>query len=441
MSYSKKVKEKLEKQKVKIGNEISMVIGSKEYNGILLDNSEKESDILIVKLNNGYNVGLEINDSIKFIGEGYSFKNNESSDNFFNEDNDISILTFGGTISSKVEYKTGAVYPSISNKEFVEQFPEINNFGKVNFKNVFSLLSEDINISHWKEMGKEIYNELKNNKSVVATHGTDTMSYSSSALSFMIQNPIKPVVFTGSQRSSDRGSSDNKENLLNSVFYAQSGLPGIYVCMHRHSNDGQGVIINGVNARKMHTSKRDAFKSINTQPVAYIDYKSKSLEYVSTPKKNENEMKLIDKFNENVAMVYIHPGIKPSFISKLSDYDGVVLMGTGLGHVPTNPYNNEKSLSIFNEIKDLINSEIPVVMAPQTIHGRLNLNVYTSGRMLNEIGVIGHLCDWTPETAYVKLSWVLGQTKEMKKVKEMMHTNYCSEFSEHTIYENEEVEQ
>jgi glutamyl-tRNA(Gln) amidotransferase subunit D len=440
MSYSKKVKEQLEKRKIKLGNEISIVVEGSEYNGIILDNPDENSEILIIKLNSGYNVGLNYNDSIKFVSEGHSFSNSNLKIEEEVMDNDISILTFGGTISSKVEYKTGAVYPSISNKEFIEQFPELNNFGKVNFKNVFSLLSEDINISHWKEIASSIYDELKQEKSVVATHGTDTMSYSSSAVSFMIQNPIKPVVFTGSQRSSDRGSSDNKENLLNSVFYARNGIPGVYVCMHKNSNDGEGVIINGTNARKMHTSKRDAFKSINSQPVASIDYKTKKIDYVSQPLKKQGEMKLIDKFNDNVAMVYIHPGIKPSFISKLSEYDGVVLMGTGLGHIPTNPYKNEKSISIFNEVEELINSNIPVVMSPQTINGRLNLNVYTSGRMLKEIGVIGHLCDWTPETAYVKLSWVLGQTKDMKKVTEMMYTNYCGEFSERLLLDNEEVE-
>ena len=235
MSYSKKVKQELEKKQIKIGNEVSIQIENNGHKGILLDNPEKESEILIIKLDNGYNVGLNYNDSINLIGEGYSFEKEEIKKENMKE-YDISILTFGGTISSKVEYKTGAVYPSISNKEFMERFPELNNFGKIKFKNVFSLLSEDINVSHWKEMGKEIYNELKQGKPVVATHGTDTMSYSSSAVSFMIRNPLKPVVFTGSQRSSDRGSSDNKENLLNSVFYAQNGSSGVYVCMHKNSN-------------------------------------------------------------------------------------------------------------------------------------------------------------------------------------------------------------
>jgi len=437
--YSKKLKEKLQKRKIKQGDEISIIVDNKEYKGILLDNPEN-NDILIIKLNSGYNVGFEYNDSIKLISEGQlSIKKNESETT--TEDYNVAILTFGGTISSKVEYTTGAVYPSISNKEFLEQFPELNNYGKINFKKVFSLLSEDINVSHWKEMGKEIYAELKEDKPVVATHGTDTMSYSSSAVSFMIQNPTSPVVFTGSQRSSDRGSSDNKENILNSVFYATQGIPGVYVCMHKNSEDGKGIIINGNRARKMHTSKRDAFKSINSQPVAYIDYKSKTLDYVSQPKKNNDKMKLIDKFNENVAMIYVHPGIKPSLISKFNDYDGVVLMGTGLGHVPSNPFNDKLALPIFNEIKELIDSNIPVVMSSQTIYGRLNMNVYTVGRMLKEVGVIGHLCDWTPETAYVKLSWVLGQTNKMKEVTEMMHTNYCGEFSERIVFDNEEVEQ
>ena len=164
--YSKKIIEQLQKRKVKIGNEISIVVESKEYKGVLLDNPELNSEILIIKLNSGYNIGLEFNDSIKFVSNGHSFSEKHEPE-IRNKDYDISVLTFGGTISSKVEYTTGAVYPSISNKEFMEQFPELNNYGKINFKKIFSILSEDINVTHWKEMGKEIHAQLKENKPVL----------------------------------------------------------------------------------------------------------------------------------------------------------------------------------------------------------------------------------------------------------------------------------
>jgi len=134
--------------------------------------------------------------------------------------------------------------------------------------------------------------------------------------------------------------------------------------------------------------------------------------------------------NDNVALIYVHPNIKPDFISALDNYDGVVLIGTGLGHVPTNAFNDKHVLGIYKPIKELIDSGIPVAMASQTIYGRVCLRVYTNGRLLSDAGVIGDGADWTPETAYIKLCWVLGQTKKMEKVREMMMTNLVGEISE-----------
>jgi glutamyl-tRNA(Gln) amidotransferase subunit D len=188
----------------------------------------------------------------------------------------------------------------------------------------------------------------------------------------------------------------------------------------------------GTKVRKLHTSRRDAFQSVNASPYAKIWYQERKIEYLRNDykKRGARSLKVDDKINPNVALIHIYPGIKPEFIENLSKYfEGVVLAGTGLGHVPTNPSQEKLARSILPAIKNLINSGIPVVMAPQTIFGRLNLNVYSAGRLLNEAGVIGNGCDWLPETAFVKLAWVLGHTKDMKKVKEMMLTNYAGEIS------------
>ena len=432
--YSKKVLDELWKRNIEIGDRIAIEFGGKENCGVLLENFSENTDIIEIKLDNGYNVGIKFNESIRLVkkkaGKTGNVESGESDERY-----KISVLMFGGTISSKVEYTTGAVFPATSPSEFREAFPELKGFGGAGFRNVMSLLSEDMNSEHWEIMGKEIYDEIKRGKPVVATHGTDTMGYSAAALSFMIQNPNVPVVFTGAQRSSDRGSSDAKENMLNAAYYASAGRPGVFVCMHASTNDGPAYIHLGTRVRKMHTSRRDAFKSINVPPVATVDYSKKRIEYTTWEwGARKGEMKFAPGFSDNVAMLYIHPGIKPEIVRKFSEYDGVVLLVTGLGHVPTNPFGDKHAKPILNEVGELVDSGVVVVAAPQTINGRLNLNVYTAGRMLKEKGVIGHGCDWLPETAFVKLCWVLGQTKEKKKVEELMYTNIAGELSERSQY-------
>ena len=264
-------------------------------------------------------------------------------------------------------------------------------------------------------------------------HGTDTMGYTAAALSFMLQNLPVPVVLVGAQRSSDRPSSENEMNLLNSVLVARkSDIAEVGVCMHADTDDDFCYLHRGTRVRKMHTSRRDAFKSINSKPIALVDYREDKIQsFIKYTKRDEKrKLKPETKINENVAMIYSHPNIQPSLIKKLKDYDGVVLVGTGLGHVSSNPFDDKYAKSLLPEIKNLIESDIPVVMSSQTIYGRLNMGVYTTGRLLTEAGVIGDGADWTPETAFVKLSWVLGKTKKMSEVKKLMMTNIAGEISE-----------
>jgi glutamyl-tRNA(Gln) amidotransferase subunit D len=217
---------------------------------------------------------------------------------------------------------------------------------------------------------------------------------------------------------------------MNAVFSAKQDVGEVCVCMHATSSDDYCHLHRGTRVRKMHTSRRDAFHSINSPPIAAVDYRSNRFETLIPPRKRSTSgLKLETRMNDNVTLVYVHPGIKPKFVEKLDSYDGVVLMATGLGHVPTNPFNDKLATPILPAVKGLIGSGIPVVIAPQTIYGRLDLNVYTNGRLLLEAGAIGDGMDWTPECAYVKLCWVLGQTKDMKKVKVLMETDIAGEIS------------
>ncbi len=438
--YIPSLEKVLKKADIAIGDRIKTDTKKGSFEGTLMP-CTYESKVLVLKLDNGYNIGIDSEGAnIKLIKKADNKDQkpkiilpktqNTNSANF--NLNQVSILGCGGTIASKIEYKTGAVFPAIDPEEMKVAFPKIETLAKISTKQIFSLLSEDINSAHWTVIGKAVLDEVKKGvDGIVLMHGTDTIHYSAAALSFMIQELPIPVIFVGAQRSSDRPSSDNEVNLLNSVYAATQNFAEVSVCMHANTSDDYCNLIRGVNARKLHTSRRDAFKSVNSPPLAKVNYVSNTFESLTDMKKREKRTPKTDfRFNDNVAMIYIHPGIQPKLISKLSSFDGIVLMGTGLGHVPTNPFEDKHATPIIKEIRELVDSDIPIVMTPQAIFGRIDMNVYTAGRMLLEAGVIGDGCNWTPETAFVKLSWILGHTKKISKVREEMLTNMAGEVSE-----------
>ncbi len=433
--YSKRVNDELKKKNIELGDRIKVLAGDNIFYGLLMPRPYSgDPDIVVLKLDNGYNLGVKA-DSIELEAKSEK-RPQEEHHKEKPKKGDIAILGCGGTIASKIEYKTGAVYPSITPKELRTAFPELEKW-PIHSRQVFSLFSDDMNAHHWKMLADEIEEEIKSgSKGVVVMHGTDTMTYTSAAISFMLQNLPLPVVFVGSQRSSDRPSSENKMNMLNAVFSASQDLGEVVVCMHASTNDDFCYLHRGTRVRKMHTSRRDAFRSINSPPLFAVDYRTKRFESIGQHMpRNKGGVNVKKSLNDNVALVYVHPNIKPKLISSLDSYDGVVLMGTGLGHVPTNPFNDKTVKAIYKPITELIRSDIPVVMSSQTIYGRLCMRVYTNGRLLRDAGVIGDGADWTPETAYAKLCWVLGQTKKMKEVEKLMMTNMVGEISERTVLE------
>jgi glutamyl-tRNA(Gln) amidotransferase subunit D len=217
---------------------------------------------------------------------------------------------------------------------------------------------------------------------------------------------------------------------LSSVFSATQDIAEVGIVMHSGINDDTAYYNRGNRTRKMHSSRRDAFRSINIPPLAKVDYRKKSFEQLyEYRRRSSSKPKLLNKFNGNVALVYTYPGMKKEMIKGLSNYDGIVLAGTGLGHFPTNPHNDPLAVSILKEVKELCDSGIPVFMASQTIYGRINMDIYSPGRLIQEAGVLGNGLDMTPETAYVKLCWALGQEKNAKKVKTIMETDIAGELT------------
>ncbi|MDO8339700.1 MAG: Glu-tRNA(Gln) amidotransferase subunit GatD [Candidatus Burarchaeum sp.] len=406
--------------------------------GILMPQPQGDPNCMVLKLKSGYNIGIAhtAETKIELLKKGAKSEK-PSEGHAKHEKGALSMLSCGGTIASKVEQLTGAVYGTMNANEILSVVPELKELGPLNMRSLFTILSEDISPDHWKVMAREIEKEIKAGATgVVLPHGTDTMSYSAAALSFMVRPPV-PVVLVGTQRSSDRGSSDNVVNLICAATAAKSDIAEVGVCMHASASDDICHFHRGARVRKMHTSRRDAFRSIDAKPLASITYKTRKVQPLDSnyTKRGSRPLVVDDKINPNVALIYAHPGIKPSLIAKLSDYDGVVFAGTGLGQVPTNVMNNKLVLSILPEVKALMASGIPVVMSPQTIYGRLNMHVYSGGRLLKEAGVIGDGCDWLPEVALVKLMWVLGHTKKMEEVKRMMLENLVGELTERSPLE------
>jgi len=432
--YSTRILALLRKAGAEIGDSLRIASGSETYEGILMPRAEGGADSAVLKLKSGYNVGVPIGADVKIeVVKKAGKKQTTPATPSHAKKGALSVLGCGGTIASKVEYVTGAVFPSLTEEELLSSVPELKGMGDMSTRVLFNLLSEDMSPEHWKIIAREVEKDAKEGAGgIVLTHGTDTMHYTSAALSFMLRNLPVPVVLVGSQRSSDRGSSDNVVNLVCAASAAKGDVAEVSVCMHANTSDEICWLHRGTRVRKMHTSRRDAFRSINSQPLAKIHYKTKKVEMLTdnyNRRSSGAHLEVDDKLNPNVALVHTYPGIKPGVLSALAKHDGIVIAGTGLGHVPTNAMNDKHAQSLLPEIKNLVESGIPVVIAPQTIYGRVNLNVYTAGRLLKEAGVIGDGADWLPEVALVKLMWVLGHTKKMEKVREMMMENMAGELS------------
>lgn len=439
--YSPEVELLLKSKKIKIGDKVRLIKGKLTYEGILMPRIELgDPSVLVVKLDNGYNIGIKFdkNVGLKFLQKGKPIRF-RPAENVIRKDPEkatVSILGCGGTIASRVEYTTGAVFPAFSPADLLLSFPELKDIANIKGRKIFDLFSEDMTPQHWQVMAREVEKEIKSGlDGVILMHGTDTLHYTSAALSFMLHNLPVPVILVGAQRSSDRGSSDNLINLVSATLAAKSDIAEVTVCMHGSTGDDFCYLHQGTKVRKLHTSRRDAFQSVNVLPFAKITYPEKKIEYMRYDynKRETKNLKLDDKINPNVCLIQIYPGIKPEFIQSLKNFDGVVIASTGLGQLPSGSHNEKLAKNLIPEVKNLVDSGIPVVLAPQTIYGRINLNVYDAGRMTNDAGVIGNYCDWTPETALVKLMWILGHTKDMKKIKEMMLTNIAGEIGNRTV--------
>ncbi|MGP8167817.1 MAG: Glu-tRNA(Gln) amidotransferase subunit GatD [Methanoregula sp.] len=331
---------------------------------------------------------------------------------------ELAIISTGGTIASRIDYRTGAVTSQFDADDILTAIPALAEIGRYRTKVLYTILSENMTPAIWQELAKAVYDEIKHGVTgVIVTHGTDTMAYSAAALSFMIDTPV-PVIFVGSQRSADRPSSDNAMNGVCAALAAESDLGEVAVVMHATTNDDSCAIHRGTRVRKMHTSRRDAFLSIGIPPVGTVDYATRTVTLTGEAvRRGTHKLALHDKLEPHCGLLQFYPGMSPDLLKAYAGYKGLILSGTGLGHVST---------AMIPQIRNLIAGGTQVVMTSQCMNGRVCDRVYDTGRDLLAAGVIEG-GDMLAEVALVKQMWVLANEKDPAKAAALMKTDLKGE--------------
>ena len=414
-----------------IGSLVEVTSGETKYEGVLMPRYELSDDEhIVIKLQNGYNIGIRIGPQTKIqrmgAGERPTYRQPPVPEPRLDLPR-VAILSTGGTIASRVDYRTGAVRPALTAGDLHAVVPELSEMAAVRAEILFSILSENMTPEHWSELAQKIAQIIEEGiDGIVVTHGTDTLGYTAAAMSFALQETPVPVILVGAQRSSDRPSSDAATNLLAAVKMATGPIAEVLVAMHEGFEDNSILIHRGTKVRKCHTSRRDAFKSINTRPLARVrEGKIEILVDESKRRDPTRKLALKDKFDPRVALIKTYPGMDPKVIDFYveEDFKGIIFEGTGLGHLPER---------CFPSIRKAISAGIIVGMTSQCIGGRIGMTVYDTGMDLLSMGVIP-LGDMLPETATVKLMWVLGQTKTSEEAKRLLSENLVGEIAERSV--------
>ena len=404
------------------GDRVRVDRGDVTNEGVLLPSTTR--DHLVVKIDGGYNVGIDreaadvevLESGVRDVDEEADAGGGEASEITFDDDlPTISLISTGGTIASTVDYRTGAVTAQFDAEDVLRAVPDLA--GRANYRGrvVANILSENMDPPIWQELATAVSEEIEAGADgVVVMHGTDTMQYSASALSFMLDAPV-PVVFTGSQRSADRPSSDNVMNAVCAVEAAKADHAETLVCMHADASDDACALHRGTRVRKNHTSRRDAFETVGAAPLGRIDYAAAAeagadgdaadaaIEWAREPQpRGETDIATATDLDADVELVTFTPGMDPAAWDYLDGKDGVVVVGTGLGHVHTD---------LIPRIEELVDDGTVVAMTSQCLAGRVCDRVYDTGRDLLDAGVV-EAGDTLPGTAKVKLMWALANLSD-----------------------------
>jgi glutamyl-tRNA(Gln) amidotransferase subunit D len=411
---------------MELGDRISVERNGTSFEGVLMPS--RREGYVVIKLDNGYNIGLNAAQSRLMLVQERQENQPLHKDRPLQVREGlplVSILSTGGTIASKVDYRTGAVTSQFSAGEIISAIPELEEIANYHARVIYQILSENMRAEYWMKLAQSVAEEIRAGaEGVIITHGTDTMMYTAAALSFMLKTPV-PVVIVGSQRSSDRPSSDASMNAVCAATVAISDIAEVCVVMHGTTSDDYCTIHRGTRVRKMHTSRRDAFQSINQVPIGKVDYLTRKIQtFQPYRRRGEVELEVMDKLESHCALVKYTPGSSPEILNYYIDkgYRGIVLEGTGLGHVASD---------WIEGIKRATEENIPVVVASQCLRGRICDRVYDTGRYMLDAGAIEGE-DMLPETALVKLMWTVANAKSQEEIRTLMTRPLAGEISHST---------
>jgi len=424
MDYPPAVRRLLDGSRADVGDTVAVTARGDRLEGVVMPHHAfSGSDILTLKLGNGYNVGIDLKD---ITGIDLVSKHAPATKKARVVPRNprlpiLSVLGTGGTIASYVDYRTGAVHPAVTAEDLVFSVPELMEIADVRARVVYSVLSENLKPANWQHLADEATKELNGGaEAVLIPHGTDTLHYTTAALSFMLRDLTGPVIVVGAQRSSDRPSSDAAMNLTCAARIAGADLGEVVAVMHGETGDTFCLVHRGTKVRKMHASRRDAFRSMNATPLgkAHVDGR---VELSSDVRKRSKGPVVADtRLDPEVGLVWFYPGMPPQAVARaLEGVHGAVIAGTGLGHV---------AHDLLPVIAAASKAGKPIVMTTQTLQGRVGMRVYATGRDLLQAGVIDGQ-DMLPEVAFVKLMWTLGRTKDPAEVARIMTTDVSGEIN------------
>jgi glutamyl-tRNA(Gln) amidotransferase subunit D len=425
--------EMLKKFNVRVWGQAAIETTRGPFKGTVLPRSENDDDRhIVLKIVTGYNIGIDIVTIQKMEELGYKkavYKIPEKQFPVTPGLPQVKLLGTGGTIASRLDYRTGAVIPAFTPGELYGAVPELADICNLDTEKLFAVFSENMGPEQYKTLAIAIGKEIeKGVDGIVIGHGTDTLHYTASALTFMIQNPPVPIVLVGSQRSSDRPSSDAALNLMHAMTAAGHGdIAEVMVCMFGPTSDEYGFLHRGTRVRKMHSSYRSTFRTIGDTPLATVTRKGVvPIKKDYHPRRKDRNVQILPYFEEKVGMLYYYTNMQPDMIDSMVDngYKGIVIIGTGLGHV---------NKPIYPAIERAAKKGVAIYMTVQTIWGYVHMFVYDTGRDLMAKGIVPAE-NMLPEAAYIKLGWALGQTSDLEKVKEIMLTPINDEITPREPY-------
>ncbi|MCD6178548.1 MAG: Glu-tRNA(Gln) amidotransferase subunit GatD [Bacteroidales bacterium] len=423
----------LKKFQVRVWGQAEVETSRGDFVGTILPRAENDDDQhIVMKIPTGYNIGIDVQTIIKMKETGYKKANYKIPEKEFPKTPGlprVKLFGTGGTIASRLDYRTGAVIPAFSPGELYGAVPELAEICNLETEKVFAVFSENMGPKQYISLAKAIGREIeKGVDGIVIGHGTDTLHHTGAALTFMIQDPPVPIVLVGSQRSSDRPSSDAALNLIHAMYTAgHSDIAEVMVCMFGPTSDDYGLLHKGTRVRKMHSSYRSTFRTIGDTPLATVKWgKIKAIKKEYNHRRKDKNVKILPYFSDKVAMLYYYPAMKPDILDAMVDagYKGIIIVGTGLGHV-----NKE----LYPAIERAHEKGVHMFMTLQTLWGYVHMFVYDTGRDMMAKGIIpaGNML---PEVAFIKLGWVLGQTDDPEEVKKLMLTPINDEITSREPY-------